>query len=303
MIITPVKRPNMRPERIEIAVRSLRHGGKYFDVGNLLLDACPAIQLLAMGKDQSWKKLNASIVAISGDFIASIDTARNDYPLMLKDLRSTGMKLSGFVDKIAPLLPSIGQAISEMDFPEEIAGETQNMIDRASIGFNLCQARLKDRFDFVKGSLGLVEQSCNIGQLFRDDRIYVGGFVVESADVTVPNVNPQRLLETAENWINNARFHGNAKNVGVSVIGEGNWCKIKVEDDGTGLGPSLLKEGITPDRLKMQELNVSTRPAGEEGGLGEAISWYCALDHKGSIEIDSTMGEGAVKTLRIPIQQ
>ena len=45
----------------------------------------------------------------------------------------------------------------------------------------------------------------------------------------------------------------------------------------------------------------TTKPVGEGTGLGLSISYGIAEEHGGSIEVDSTPGDGARFTLRLPL--
>jgi signal transduction histidine kinase len=67
--------------------------------------------------------------------------------------------------------------------------------------------------------------------------------------------------------------------------------RLVVSDTGPGILPDVLPRIFDPF--------YTTKPEGT--GLGLSISYGIVHDHKGTIEIDSSPGRGAVFTLTFPV--
>jgi signal transduction histidine kinase len=73
----------------------------------------------------------------------------------------------------------------------------------------------------------------------------------------------------------------------------GNQVEIRVRDNGTGIAPEF--------REKLFQPFFTTKPTGEGTGLGLSISWdIVTQQHRGTIEVDSQIGEFTEFTIRLP---
>ena len=73
----------------------------------------------------------------------------------------------------------------------------------------------------------------------------------------------------------------------------GNEVEIRVRDNGTGIAPEI--------RDKLFQPFVTTKPTGEGTGLGLSISWdIVTQQHRGTIVVDSRVGEFTEFTIRLP---
>ena len=86
-----------------------------------------------------------------------------------------------------------------------------------------------------------------------------------------------------------------AKNGAVTVrtSADSRCVRIDVIDTGPGIDPAIQDRIFDPF--------FTTKPVGEGTGLGLSISYGIAEEHGGSIEVDSTPGNGARFTLRLPL--
>jgi signal transduction histidine kinase len=66
---------------------------------------------------------------------------------------------------------------------------------------------------------------------------------------------------------------------------------ISVRDTGCGIAPEA--------RARIFDPYVTTKPGGT--GLGLAIALQTVQAHRGTIEVDSTVGGGTTMTLRLPV--
>jgi PAS domain S-box-containing protein len=74
---------------------------------------------------------------------------------------------------------------------------------------------------------------------------------------------------------------------------DGDRVRIHVIDDGKGMSPEILERIFTPF--------FTTKPVGEGTGLGLSISHQIIERHGGTIEVESTLGEGTAFHIRLPV--
>ena len=116
------------------------------------------------------------------------------------------------------------------------------------------------------------------------------------------------LTQLFQNLIDNAVKYGREKStVQVaarlssdaphSLPGEAEYLAIAIRDEGEGIPPEHLP------RLTERFYRVDTARSRELGGtgLGLAIVKHIASRHRGALTIDSTLGEGSVFTIYLPV--
>jgi signal transduction histidine kinase len=74
------------------------------------------------------------------------------------------------------------------------------------------------------------------------------------------------------------------------VIDDG--IEIRVSDNGCGIAPAIRERIFDPF--------FTTKPVGQGTGLGLSISYGIVKDHGGTIDVDSTPGQGTRFTIRMP---
>ncbi len=82
--------------------------------------------------------------------------------------------------------------------------------------------------------------------------------------------------------------------VRIGLRREGNFARIEVADDGTGIEPAHLPQIFNPF--------FSTAPAGRRVGLGLTICQATVQGHHGHIEVDSTPGQGTTVKVLLPVE-
>ncbi len=108
-----------------------------------------------------------------------------------------------------------------------------------------------------------------------------------------------QLLEQATlNLIDNAiKYNPPGTKIHVSVIASGKDILISVADDGCGIAmehlPRLFERFYRVDKARSRKLGGT--------GLGLAIVKHIAQLHKGSAEVQSTVGKGSIFTIRLPV--
>jgi signal transduction histidine kinase/DNA-binding response OmpR family regulator len=104
---------------------------------------------------------------------------------------------------------------------------------------------------------------------------------------------PEEVREVLTNLLNNAI---DAMPEGgrclVRLDAESDWAVVSVRDTGVGMGEEMRRRVFEP-------FFTSKGPRGT--GLGLAVSWGIVTRHGGTIEVDSTPGEGSTFIVRLPI--
>lgn len=102
------------------------------------------------------------------------------------------------------------------------------------------------------------------------------------------------LKQAFHNLIRNAAEAMNGKGVQVTIRGsveEGGTLVVEVADDGPGIPPEILPRVFTPF--------FTTRPDGT--GLGLPLVQKAIVNHDGTIEVSSRVGEGTRFLIRLPL--
>ena len=74
---------------------------------------------------------------------------------------------------------------------------------------------------------------------------------------------------------------------------EGNLVRLDFQDDGPGIPPEVIEHLFEPF--------FTTKEAGQGTGMGLSICRQIAEAHGGSLDVESTPGEGATFTVKLPI--
>ena len=73
----------------------------------------------------------------------------------------------------------------------------------------------------------------------------------------------------------------------------GDHVAIQVVDTGPGIAPAIKDKIFDPF--------FTTKPPGKGTGLGLSISHALVEEHNGAIDVESTPGQGACFTVRLPV--
>lgn len=116
----------------------------------------------------------------------------------------------------------------------------------------------------------------------------------EFGQVPPISVYPSRLNQVFLNLMNNARQAIKEKGTITIRTGvEDGMAFVRVTDDGVGIGEENLKKIFDP--------GFTTKGVGVGTGLGLSICYQIIQDHRGKIDVTSTVGKGTTFTLRIPL--
>jgi len=112
----------------------------------------------------------------------------------------------------------------------------------------------------------------------------------------VLQARPQALRRAIHNLIENAAKYGERGRV--SLLTEGDYAVVRVEDDGPGLPDEARETVIRP--FTRLESSRSRETGGV--GLGLAIVHSVALSHKGALTLSNRAGNGLQADLRLPLR-
>nr|WP_320049076.1 HAMP domain-containing sensor histidine kinase [uncultured Desulfuromonas sp.] len=162
---------------------------------------------------------------------------------------------------------------------------------------------IKDMLDFAAPDHSASPRSCDVAQTLKlscdmlkqqgalKDRHLQQDWPEDSGIVSLPALKLQQVLV---NLILNARdateTHGT---ISLSADKDGDYCIIKVCDDGHGIAQENIATIFDPF--------YTTKPPGAGRGLGLYVSYCLINDAHGKIQVSSTSGEGTCFTLSLPL--
>ena len=131
-----------------------------------------------------------------------------------------------------------------------------------------------------------------VGHALRSAGVEV---TVESEPCPQVRGDARALNQVFLNLLKNAAeaLEGRGGSVRVRIHREGAWIHVEFRDDGPGIAPAV--------QTRLFEPFFTTKGAGRGTGLGLSISRRILVEHGGSIEVESTPGEGACFTLKLPV--
>jgi len=135
--------------------------------------------------------------------------------------------------------------------------------------------------------------------LHMDDEIKTSGVaLVKELDQNIPiiPVDPAMLKQVILNMVNNALFFmqgRDKKELRIATGRDKKFLQIRISDTGPGIPAN--------NRKRVFEPFFSTKPQGT--GLGLAICQRIAVAHKGKIDLESEIDQGATFTVSLPLRR
>ncbi len=118
--------------------------------------------------------------------------------------------------------------------------------------------------------------------------------VTKFIDSGIPEASfdPKQIKQVLINIVRNAvEAMVDGGELSIEAFRKGDTIQVRISDTGKGIFPESLKEIFDPF--------VTTKPKGT--GIGLAISREIIDSHNGNIEIQSTVGEGTICTITLPV--
>jgi two-component system NtrC family sensor kinase len=165
--------------------------------------------------------------------------------------------------------------------------------------------------DIIRGLLDFSRQRkpdktlCDINSIVQESISFVENQalfhnieIVMNLDNSLPKtiIDPSQIVRVFINLIVNAAeaMEGNGRLSISSIVDRNTKC---IEIEVTDTGPGIPEENIE----KIFDPFFTTKETGHGVGLGLAISYGIIKEHKGSISVESKIGQGTTFTIRFPI--
>jgi signal transduction histidine kinase len=198
------------------------------------------------------------------------------------------------------LYARITDLAEEVDLPF-VLGNLDGLLERSRAGLLRIQKIVADLRDFAHlEEAEFKEADLNAGivttvrlmQNLADTR----GVTLETHLAEIPRANcfPAKINLVVQSLISNAIDA--CPSGGKVVIGseaDDGWTEIHVVDNGCGIDPEV--------REKIFDPFFTTKSVGKGTGLGLAISYGIVKDHGGTIDFESSPGQGTRFTVRLPL--
>lgn len=194
---------------------------------------------------------------------------------------------------------------SDLPMPDQVREDAEEIVHAAvrmqeSVGNLLAMDAIQE------GKLQLTMQVCDLSQLTQHViRNYRSALArkkielefVEPAEPVMAVADVEAALQVMDNLLSNAiKYSPYEKHVFVSLESKGSVCRFAVRDQGQGFSEADKK------RLFRKFVKLSATPTGGESstGLGLSIVKKIVEAMGGTIECESTVGEGTTFTVTLP---
>lgn len=189
---------------------------------------------------------------------------------------------------------------------DETRSEFLNIIDEETDRLRELIDNLLDSSRLQSGTLRMEFQPLRLDTLLKDVCLRARSFnenqdielIIENSGVQV-QADPRRIAQVIENLLNNAQKYAPGSKVVITLIKfEENNAHIILQDFGPGIAPDHLEHIF--DRFYRVPINVSSIRG---TGLGLFICRRIMKAHNGEINVESTLGEGSIFHIFLPIKQ
>jgi PAS domain S-box-containing protein len=219
------------------------------------------------------------------------------YFSIIEELDNTGKsepdKLTGFLDKLLQEKEKLEIDLI-LDDIEKMKVETRDGINRiSSLVRDLKRfAHPMEESPQLANINELIDTSLN---LVKNELKYKAKVIKDYEDIPSIKCYPQQLNQVFNNILINAAQATKEKGeVGIKTFSEDESIYIQIKDNGEG----IAKENIT----KIFDPFFTTKKVGIGTGLGLSISLRIIEKHKGSINVQSTVGKGTTFTIKLPLK-
>jgi signal transduction histidine kinase len=202
--------------------------------------------------------------------------------------------VSAYTEALQRKLEKAGQVYNEPEIITNAADRMKNIIDDLSL---LAEIETIDKENsLVKINEIATQQATEFSIKFEEKKLQ---FVHDSiADCAVIG-NAEALHVLISNLLANAlRYTDEGGRVEMSVFKEGAVVKISVADTGIGIPENVQTDIFT----RFYRVDKSRSRSSGGSGLGLAITKAIAEAHRGSVEVNSVLGQGSKFTVTLPVE-
>lgn len=172
---------------------------------------------------------------------------------------------------------------------------------------------IRDLLEYTRARLGkgipVVARDANIGAICRQalEEVRSGEpsreFLLNVPEELAGHVDPARLRQALSNLLNNAVQHGDpASAITLSARAEADSLVLAVKNRGAAIPAEFLQVIFDPLVQISGKSTIQIDPTSTNLGLGLFIAREVALGHGGTIDVESTLEEGTIFTLRLPLR-
>lgn len=247
--------------------------------------------------DTEGRSIGALVVLHDVTQIRTLENVRRDFVANVShELRTPITSIKGFVETL------LDGALEDTENARRFLTIILRQADRlnAIISDLLSLSRIERggdevvelRYDTVRPVMQSAVQMCETQA--GDKRIRVD---IDCDSGLKARINPQLLEQSIVNLIDNAiKYSPVGEGVQVSARAENGCVQIRVTDKGCGIEakhlPRLFERFYRVDKARSRELGGT--------GLGLAIVKHIAHAHRGTVSVESVVGEGTTFTIEIP---
>lgn len=219
------------------------------------------------------------------------------FSVMAHDLRSPLTSIMGFTSLIEEGLPKID---------EKEARYYLSMVNDSANKLNILLEDLLDWGRIQTGQVLFNPQETNLSVLIDEVRSYLEGnaalklisITSEVDDAIVARVDKNMMQAVIRNLISNAiKFTPQKGSVKVSAFRQETCIQLSVSDTGVGMDKETLDNLFASKAIDSKPGTLNEKGS----GLGLVVCREYVEMHKGSISAASTLGQGSVFTVRLPL--
>jgi signal transduction histidine kinase len=188
----------------------------------------------------------------------------------------------------------------EIDYLKE---DIPALMSESREGITRVRKIVQDLKDFSRTDTALQWQWANLHQGIDSTLNIVNNEIKYKADIVknygnLPDVEclPSQINQVVMNLVVNAAhsISGGRGTISITTKVVDADVQIEVEDNGAGIAPENISRIFDPF--------FTTKPVGQGTGLGLSLSYGIMQKHRGSISVNSVVGQGTTFTLRLPIK-
>jgi PAS domain S-box-containing protein len=265
------------------------------------------VQTAAM---QSFKVNISPFKDPSGGFVVIIENITEkkkieQHLLQTSKLASIGKLTAGISHEIGNPLASISSLIQEL---KSLKIESEEDLEFTDESLNTINTHI-DRIARIVRSLGdfartsstekipskipeIIDRTLNLVRY--DKRFRNIQLTTDISDVPLLRINPDKMQQVFLNIILNAldAMPGGG-GLSISAKKSGAFVEVSFKDTGTGIEENTISRIFDPF--------FTTKQTGKGSGLGLSICYGIIKEHNGTITVKSRKGEGAVFTIKLPV--
>ena len=239
----------------------------------------------------------SSNLSTLSDYQNDINKLIEHYKKFITNLKDAAKNLPFPIEKKIDQIETLEKEI-DIDF---ILDDVMNLVGECKDGTERIKNIVLDLKDFAHpGEDKLKFTDINNGiestlNVVRNELKYKTVVTKDYGDLPLVECYPQQLNQVFMNiFVNAAQAIEKQGEIRITTRGIDDCIEIKISDTGSGIPKENLSKIFDPF--------FTTKDVGKGTGLGMNIAYNIIKKHKGTIDVESTVGEGTTFTIRIPVR-